>query len=304
MSNTQQLNQIRQTILKKKFGNLLTWEKPQIEKTVGPFNQSIFDDFETQRLMLVNEAELALSELSDDDIFLLFENDLNDPDSKRKAWADFLKGHIQELQRRTPSWIEGGFGHPDYRADFDYWGKMEEYTLHEALMLSVGIEPKHFSEERLSGAKKTSKKGPLIAPVDYLVKRHEQFDRKWPFGSFGPPRVSPTFLFNWFTEVSLDVDRTFLGALRQRFQVNNELDEEQNETANRRADRREIDTIAQLFTAMAIDNLGYNPHDLRGPIPKEIADLAADMGLSVSDETVRKYLRLGAKFIPKDWEPK
>lgn len=217
MPDEKQIKQIRQTILEKKFGSLLTWEKPEIEKTVGPFNQSIFDDFETQRLKLISETERALSEFSNDDIFLLFEKDLDDPDSKREAWANFLKEHILQLHRRKPSWIEGGFGHPDYRADFDYWGKMEEYTLHEALMLSVGIEPAHYSEERLSEAIKTSKRSTLILPVDYLVKRHEQFDRKWPNGSYGRPRVGPKFLLDWFTEVSLDIHVSFIDALRLRF---------------------------------------------------------------------------------------
>ena len=62
--------------------------------------------------------------------------------------------------------------------------------------------------------------------------------------------------------------------------------------------------IAQLFTAMAIDQLGYNPRDSRGPIPKEIAEIIAEMGLAVSDDTVRKYLRIGSRQIPSEWKPK
>lgn len=68
-------------------------------------------------------------------------------------------------------------------------------------------------------------------------------------------------------------------------------------------DRREIDSVAQLFTAMAIDYLGYRPSDARSSIPKEIAELAASMGMTISDDTVRKYLKLGAKFIDPAWEP-
>jgi hypothetical protein len=54
---------------------------------------------------------------------------------------------------------------------------------------------------------------------------------------------------------------------------------------------------------MAIDQLGYNPRSARSTVPKEIAELASEMGMSVSDDTVRKFLKLGASFIPDDWEP-
>jgi len=45
-----------------------------------------------------------------------------------------------------PNWMLGGFGHPEYVADFEYWGQMAKFELHEALLLSVGIEPRHVEE--------------------------------------------------------------------------------------------------------------------------------------------------------------
>lgn len=54
---------------------------------------------------------------------------------------------------------------------------------------------------------------------------------------------------------------------------------------------------------MTIEYLGYRPGQARSPIPKEIAELAASMGLSLSTDTILKYLRIGAKFLPKDWVP-
>jgi hypothetical protein len=66
-------------------------------------------------------------------------------------------------------------------------------------------------------------------------------------------------------------------------------------------DKREIDKIAQLFTAIAIDAYGFRPDQKRSPIPKEITDIAARLGLSVTADTVRKYLKRGASFLPPDW---
>ncbi len=55
---------------------------------------------------------------------------------------------------------------------------------------------------------------------------------------------------------------------------------------------------------MAIDNYGYVPDARRGPIPKEIQDMMAALGLEISQDTIRKYLQIGAKHLPKDWKPK
>ena len=80
--------------------------------------------------------------------------------------------------------------------------------------------------------------------------------------------------------------------------------EEKQEAATvlAKPDKREIDSIAQLFTAIAIDCLGDNPRSVRSPIPKEIADLASQLGMSITDDTVRKYLKLGGSFIAEGWE--
>ena len=78
-------------------------------------------------------------------------------------------------------------------------------------------------------------------------------------------------------------------------------DTESTPTA-KRPDKREVDKIAQILTAIAISELGYRPGAKRSPIPKEIADSAANMGLEISDDTIRKYLKIGASFLPDDWE--
>lgn len=304
ISKRNQLDERFQTLLGQKFGDLLAWKNPGVEKTVGPFTPEVFDTFEAQRDFLVDEVQTVLQSLSNADVALLLVENLDDPDGKRDSWSDFLANEIRVLNRRKPSWLAGGFGHPDYQADFDYWGKMEKFDLHEAMLLSVGVEPKHIGEKRLSEAKKVMEKEALVAPLEFLVRRHEQFIRKFPSGSFGTARVSPSSLINWFDEVSMEVHPEFMSVLRARLKRRVYGTSATSEPSKMKTDRREVDKIAQLFTAMAIDNLGYQPKAKRSPVPKEITDLAADMGLDVSDDTVRKYLKLGAKFIPDDWEPK
>ena len=111
-------------------------------------------------------------------------------------------------------------------------------------------------------------------------------------------QITPRELFNWFEVVQLEIHPEFKSMYLQEAAASTEP-----ERVPPKTDKREIDTICQLFAAMAIDQLGYDPKSQRSPIPKEIAELAASMGLSITDDTVRKYLRRGASFIPEDWEP-
>ena len=186
---------------------------------------------------------------------------------------------------------------------------MEDYSLHEALLLSVGVEPTHFDEDWVLDIKKRMKLGKLIAPVEFLAKRHEQFLRKYPRGPSGLAHASPAFLWHWFEDVGMTIHSGFREALRHRVirrkaEASFAEQMKATESSVAKSDPREIDKIAQLFAAMAIDQLGYRPDAARSPVPKEIADLAASMGLSISDDTVRKYLRRGATFIPEGWKPK
>lgn len=205
-------------ILRKKFGNLYNWEKPQIQQTVGPFIPTALDEFSERRDFLLNEAHRALQTFSTVDVALLYDRKLPDPDGKRSEWDKFIGDEIGQHSRETPNWLIGGFGHPDYQADFEYWGKMSEYDLHEALMLSVGIEPKNFGEQRLKHAEKQMEKITLIAPVEFIVRRHEQFFRKYPSGMNGKVRASPSFLYDWFTDIELSVHPRFLEVLHNRVQ--------------------------------------------------------------------------------------
>lgn len=306
--NEAELGHYFQIILERKFDGLLNWKVPRIEQTIGPYQPEVFIIFDKKRDALVLEAREMLSNYSDLQVLVLYDKSIPDPEELRQVWNDFKSEEIRKLKRQRPAWYRGGFGNPDYRADFEYWGQMENYSFHEALLLSVGVEPEHLDEDWLLDAKKEMKREKLIAPVEFLVKRHEQFFRKFPRGPSGFAYVPPAFLWNWFEDVGMAVDVDFREALRRRVTPREENDSSKERSVTTdpvapKPDPREIDKIVQLFAAMAIDQLGYRPDAARSPVPKEIADLAASMGLSISDDTVRKYLRRGAAFIPKDWKP-
>lgn len=61
--------------------------------------------------------------------------------------------------------------------------------------------------------------------------------------------------------------------------------------------------MAKLLVAIAIEQFGYDPGSKRSPIPTELEDVAARLGLELSHDTILKYLRLGAQHLPKNWKP-
>ena len=54
---------------------------------------------------------------------------------------------------------------------------------------------------------------------------------------------------------------------------------------------RERDTLLKLVIGMAVKGYSYDPAALKSPIPKEIANDLAHLGISIDPDMVRKYLK-------------
>jgi hypothetical protein len=61
---------------------------------------------------------------------------------------------------------------------------------------------------------------------------------------------------------------------------------------------RERETLLTIVLGMAIGGYGYEPRASRSPTAREISDDLTKAGLSVSDDTIRKYLREAAELAP------
>jgi hypothetical protein len=60
-------------------------------------------------------------------------------------------------------------------------------------------------------------------------------------------------------------------------------------------------TLLKMILGMAIDGYGYDPRAARSPIPKQIADALLLLGLSITDETVRDWLKTAMHEL--EWDP-
>lgn len=67
--------------------------------------------------------------------------------------------------------------------------------------------------------------------------------------------------------------------------------------------QREGDTLRKLVIGLAMRGYGYDPRAARNEAVAQIAGDLLELGLEVTDDTVRKYLREGAELLPPDDAP-
>lgn len=293
-SNTE-LDPSRHQLLMNKFGDLLEWTVPDIRPTIGPHDPSVFLRFESKRLELIDACRSRLRTYSSAELATLLEGVGFTADIVIPFWNSFLAQPIQILREMKPVWYAAGFGHPDHAADFEYWAKMPGFNVSELTCLSIGIEPGLFPKEKvLSIQKKQHDK--LWPAAQFLLRRHEQLKRKFDPRNFDW-QVQPITFIDWAASVNFETHPVFLRLLRQYHP--SDAAPPPSATKAGLADKREVDTIAKIITVLAIQKFRYEPKAARSEVPKKIVDLAAASGIEISEETVLKYLRRGATFVPK-----
>ena len=65
---------------------------------------------------------------------------------------------------------------------------------------------------------------------------------------------------------------------------------------------KERSSLLKIIIGMAIGGYGYVPSSSRSPISKQIADDLALYGISLDQDTVRKWLKEATTLLPQDFE--
>lgn len=302
-SSYEAIDPIQHQILKQRFGELLNWRTPEITRTIGPYDPSVFHAFDERRRQIIDDCVRKLGEFTEEQLEFLTRRGIQEGAARetQREWEKLHSAEVSFMKDKQPPWYAGGFGHPEHVADFDYWSRMPRFTVEETTCLSIGIEPEAFPAHKLIDLQNSPSQKPW-PQVQFLARRYEQLRRQFQLQALVSD-VRPKAFLEWVERVEFELHPEFQRLLKARHLNNASTTVSVSVADERKPDRREIDKIAQLFTAMAIDSLGYVPGDTRSPIPKQIADIAAGMGMSVSDDTVRKYLRTGATFLPSGWKP-
>ncbi len=78
------------------------------------------------------------------------------------------------------------------------------------------------------------------------------------------------------------------------------LSREHNSAAPKELKTRERESVLKLLISAVMDFHGYDPLAARSPIPGQLVGATERFGVPLSDETVRKFLKQAAEFLPPD----
>lgn len=278
-------------IMRRKFVELYDWEIPDLVQTVGPYEPDLFSEYAAKIDQLLDVAFQVLTDATDVELDAIIADDRNEQTGARKQWRELFAREISLLRKHRPFWAEGGFGHPDYVADFEYWGRMPSLLLDEAVGLTLGVEPKHF-KNLLNEDDETLLY--LGKPMIFAKRRAEQFSRQFHVSRHNQ-KIPADDLLKWIRTVDLEVHAQALNVL-ERFHGCEGVPTRKTQ----REDPRAVRAVARILTAIAIEEYGYDPKSPRSPIPNEILGIMDRLGLQGSAETVLKYLRIGSADLPPD----
>lgn len=73
-----------------------------------------------------------------------------------------------------------------------------------------------------------------------------------------------------------------------------------NNRATKEINTKERTTLLKIIIGMAKDGYGYEPTATRSPLPKELEGILDNLGIPVSDDTIRKWLKEASEYLPQN----
>jgi hypothetical protein len=287
-------------VMIRKLGDLSNWMHPKLAHTFGANDIDSVEDFEKRLGEMIQRLNAAFEAMTDDELNEIGDH-LSDPMRISESnWGAMDSVALNLLHKNLPPSIAFGFGHPDFSADFTYWGCMPNLTLHELTALSVGADPRKITEKYIEKRLELSKRNrPLWSADTLLVQQREIFARYfhntgWGFVSEPISRVKM-----WIDKMSMAVHPEFYSSLAQR------LDQPKPHAVS--ADRaktltnQERDTLLKLIAAMSCEQYGYTPDAKRSPVSSNIKDDLERVGLGMDDKTIRKWLKEASRLVNPDY---
>jgi hypothetical protein len=256
-------------------------------------NVIVFKDLVSKEVSLLSEDSLAR-------LVGGASEELNETDQAKMMKDDAT---FRKLAKTAPAEVTGPRNRdftlwalglrPRLFADFDFWGKFDEFSLDELVWLSTGLDPRSASLEKelLRGAKIN------IFPLAEMERRRTLIARAFPKAL--RDNIKAVEFHNWGLSVGLKWHAGFhvmINSAAARVGVE-PTQASSSELTERTMQPLEFRTAARIIAAIAIDAYGHVPNQKRSPTTKDILDACHKAGLSVTNDTILKYLRAGTEQI-------
>lgn len=220
-----------------------------------------------------------------------------------KTWVANLKREVNQTFGRLSYWYSTPLHKTKELADFEHWKKSEFLTLDEVVWLTVGLEPTKTLIDCIKPYNAFGNEQEMDHVAEYM-SRHKEVIKRIINPNEMRIGIDLVSLCDWIKEVHLLVHPGFVTMLESKStSAKTIVRATKSNESPEQLDGGEKASMAKLIAAMAIDAYGYDPKARRSDIPKEIQGIADRLGLGVSHDTIRKYLKTGAELVPDDWKP-
>ena len=121
-------------------------------------------------------------------------------------------------------------------------------------------------------------------PLVYFHQTDEQTEQEM-LDSLITAKVKPKEFVDWVSGLPMDIPI---------------LVEQKNNSAD--LSEKERTSLLKMIIAMAIDGYGHDPKANKSPTTGDIANAIRLHGLSLNEDTIRRYLKESATLLPSDWD--
>jgi hypothetical protein len=172
-------------------------------------------------------------------------------------------------------------------ARYDHWVKMAYWSTKEAEALFAGFEPHLMTRSDFPNTVKTG----LFLRIE---QHHEAFKRA--VGAFQLDESdTPQAYLKWAKRLNIKIPA--------ELEILVGLPEPKAKAPKEKSlGTRERETLLKIIIGMAIEGYRYNPGAAKNTAVSEIANDLEKLGITVSDDTVRKWLNEGAELLPQEAE--
>ena len=207
---------------------------------------------------------------------------------------------------------------PLYAADLTYYARARYWLNDEAVCLSLGVDPRSVERAKREFESSHSGRQRQLAPFFRVRSQMSELVTRYFHDSLARNRP-PRFWIDWLREMKLPCPSELVEAVetyggpvvdwKQRAeQAENELEASRQRIAdlekvivdtslNQSGTTRQRETLLRVLVGIALEQYGYDPKKARNSAPKQISDDLALHGLSVSDDTIRKYLNEASELL-------
>lgn len=277
------------------MGHCVKWKAPRTPPLLGERYLEVVAAVGEQLSSAIETQRVILQLRDDEELVVEYDKTGKVLDPALNASWEEVRTDLGVILKASPV-ILAGLGRPDCWPDYAYWSRMEHFTKHEVVWLSLGLEPRFTWDKKLSRVdQRPNYISTFLEPAQDHLLQIERFIRAEMLNS---DILNAEKLLNWIVTTDFPAQEEFKDVLKKV--AMRRMAKSSGVVPDKPIDKRELAAAQKIIAAMAIDGYGYDATSQRSPIPGQIQAACDERGIPVSRETILKHLRAGTKHLPDE----